>query len=163
MKHFATSLSQAWVSLGLSALWMFFIPNHPISSLCAPGSYGRTHSRDSVIPRDLPLKLGAPKATDLGTVKMVAEGKKHYPFHLIVQESVEIPKQRGRIPGSMWLTGDSRIQEIQFLPARKGSQAMGLSLLAKDKINKSNHQRASRQATSTRNCKYQNPPPPLSV
>ena len=94
---------------------------------------------------------------------MVAEGKKHYPFHLIVQESVEIPKQRGRIPGSMWLTGDYRIQEIQFLPARKGSQAMGLSLLAKDKINKSNHQRAYRQATSTRNCKYQNPPPPRSV
>lgn len=69
---------------------------------------------------------------------MVAEGKKHYPFHLIFQERMEIPEQRGE--KSSINVADGRLQGSRHTipPAGKGNQAMGGSLLAKDKISKSN-------------------------
>lgn len=48
---------------------------------------------------------------------MVAEGKKHYPFHLIFQESMKVPEQRGEKSGINVADGrlrDSRHKSSQL-------------------------------------------------
>jgi len=53
---------------------------------------------------------------------MVAEGKKHYPFHLIFQESTKVPEQRGEKSGINVADGrlhDSRHKSSQLGKASK--------------------------------------------